>query len=160
MTLPRSATTGEAAVNNIPRVPMDMHQVPPWAQTWAPPAIKRPWPNDEYLHDGGDRRVKVLVGDDWQIHNLDLEDTIAHFDTAEEHPDDSRTVVVESNRVHIYAPRFGAVRKVNSHFGVDKVDYLDSTRKGVRVNVDDLNLGANTVLQPLATERTGLPTGA
>ena len=74
---------------------------------WSPPGIARPWPHDEYLHDGGDRDIQVTVSDDFQVHGLEMEDTIVHFDTI-----DGRRLVEPSNRVSIYAPRFGAVRQV------------------------------------------------
>lgn len=64
--------------------------------------------NMEHIFDGGDRAAKasVGVGDDWEIHGVETEDTIAHFDTL-----DGRREVVPSNRVSIYSPRFAAVRK-------------------------------------------------
>jgi len=76
---------------------------------WAPPGTSQPWPADEYVRDGGDRELATRVGEDWEVHGLDLEDTVVHYDTL-----DGRTLVEPSNRVHIYAPRFGAVRKVDS----------------------------------------------
>ncbi len=74
---------------------------------WAPPGIARPWPPDEYLFDGGDREAPATVDPDWHVRGLYPEDTVAHFDTL-----DGRTLVEPSNRVQIYAPRFGAVRQV------------------------------------------------
>jgi uncharacterized repeat protein (TIGR01451 family) len=64
---------------------------------------------DEYLCDGGDRGLPAEVGNHWEIRGVELEDTIAHFDTL-----DGRTIVEPSNRVCVYAPRFGAVRQVIS----------------------------------------------
>ncbi len=78
-------------------------------QTWTPPGIARPWPADEYLRDGGDRALPARVGPQQELRGLELEDTIAHYDTL-----DGKTVVEPSNRVHIYSPRFGAVRQVVS----------------------------------------------
>jgi len=75
---------------------------------WAPPGIGQPWPKDEYLRDGGDRHVPAAVGRQWRAYGVDPEDTVAHFDTL-----DGRTLVEPSNRVQIYAPRFGAVRQVS-----------------------------------------------
>ncbi len=66
-----------------------------------------PLPEDEHLFDGGDKNATAAVAADWSVHGLDVEDTIGHFDTI-----DGRTVVVPSNRVALYAPRFAAVRKV------------------------------------------------
>ena len=76
---------------------------------WSPPGIPRPWPQDEYLRDGGDGRLPTTVASDWEVHGLEVEDTVAHFDTLE-----GRTIVQPSNRVHVYSPRFGAVRQVVS----------------------------------------------
>ena len=74
---------------------------------WSPPGIERPWPHDEYIWDGGDRGGDARVKKDRRVVGLDQEDTVAHYDTL-----DGRTLVTESNRVPIYAPRFASVRKV------------------------------------------------
>ncbi|MCL2346775.1 MAG: hypothetical protein FWC50_00800 [Planctomycetaceae bacterium] len=66
------------------------------------------WPQDEYLVDGGDDGPRAIVRSDWDVRGVEPEDTIAHFDTL-----DHRTLVEKSNRVHIYSPRFGSVRKVD-----------------------------------------------
>lgn len=91
--------------------PPGMEQGVPLAYTpggpWAPPGMSQPWPEDEYLRDGGDRGLPAKVNEEWEIHGLELEDTIAHYDTL-----DGETLVQPSNRVHIYSPRFGAVRQV------------------------------------------------
>lgn len=75
--------------------------------TWRPPGLALPWPEDEYLEDGGDNGPPVLVAPDWKVYGLELEDTIIHFDT-----EDGRTMVEASNVVELYAPRFGAVRMI------------------------------------------------
>ncbi len=62
---------------------------------------------DEYICDGNDRNLPVGVNQDWEIRGLDIEDTIAHFDTLA-----GNVVVVPSNRVCIYAPRFAAIRRL------------------------------------------------
>ncbi len=77
-------------------------------QPWSPPGIARPWPRDEYIFDGGDNGRDTSVGTDWTVYGLDQEDTIGHFDTL-----DGDTVVVPTNRVPVYAPRFAAVRKIS-----------------------------------------------
>ncbi len=92
--LPSSAWTGPAHVGDDP---------------WKPDGLYGPWPRDEYICDGGDQPGEVRVRSDWSVDGLNLEDTIAHFDTK-----DGRTIVAPSNRVCIYAPRFAAVRKVSS----------------------------------------------
>jgi len=77
------------------------------AGPWSPPGLAKPWPEQEYLRDGGDSGPPVAVSPDWEIQGLDLEDTVAHYDSL-----DGRTLVEPSNKVHIYAPRFGSVRTV------------------------------------------------
>ena len=66
------------------------------------------WPQDEYLVDGGDDQTRAFVRNNWEIRGLDAEDTIVHYDTL-----DDRRLVEKSNRVHIYSPRFGSVRKID-----------------------------------------------
>ncbi len=63
--------------------------------------------HDEYLCDGGDEMPNVHVAADWTVHGLEIEDTIAHYDTLP-----GRTCVVPSNKVCIYAPRFRSVRHI------------------------------------------------
>lgn len=74
---------------------------------WAPSGIRQPWPRDEYLCDGGDTGYPATVTPDWELRGFEPTDTIAHFDTLE-----GETIVQPSNRVCLYAPRFGSVRKV------------------------------------------------
>jgi len=77
------------------------------AGPWAPPGIAQPWPPDEYLADGGDGGLAVAVTADKQVNGLEAEDTVAYYETR-----DGRTVVEPTNRVHLYSPRFRAVRQV------------------------------------------------
>ena len=62
----------------------------------------------EYVFDGDDRGLKIQVDQDFNVYGLDPEDTFGHFDTL-----DGERIVAPSNRVAIYAPRFGAVRKID-----------------------------------------------
>ena len=62
----------------------------------------------EYVFDGSDRGKRVQVDQNFDVSGLDPEDTIGHFDTL-----DGQRIVAPSNRVAIYAPRFGAVRKID-----------------------------------------------
>ncbi len=73
---------------------------------WNPNANR-----DEYVFDGNDRGVNVSIGDDLVVNGLETEDTIGHFQTV-----DGRRLVAPSNRVAIYAPRFGAVRRIDGVF--------------------------------------------
>ena len=62
----------------------------------------------EYVFDGDDRGLKIQVDPAFNVYGLDPEDTFGHYDTL-----DGRRIVAPSNRVAIYAPRFGAVRKID-----------------------------------------------
>ncbi len=64
------------------------------------------WNDQEYIYDGGDREPRVQVSEEWRVNGLNGQDTIAHYETLE-----GKICVSPSNRVPIYAPRFGAVRK-------------------------------------------------
>jgi len=81
----------------------------PGYKGWNPEAGR-----DEYVYDGSDRGEKVQVDNSWNVTGLQTEDTIGHFDTL-----DGRRIVTPSNRVAIYAPRFGAVRKIDGVFNAD-----------------------------------------
>ncbi len=94
--------------------------------TWRPPSVSGFWPQQEYLADGGDENSKVAVKEDWTVLNLQLEDTVAHFDTV-----DGRTVVEPSNRVHLYAPRFGSVRKIEGVLGSGQITALSGANNNV-----------------------------
>jgi uncharacterized repeat protein (TIGR01451 family) len=103
---------------------------------------------DEYLFDGGDHPPSVEVMPDWTVLGLDLEDTVAHYDTL-----DGRTEVQASNRVPIYAPRFASVRHIaglsmsHNRFRVAGVDSPTGP-----VTQEDQQL-ATTVHQPVQPER-------
>ncbi|HEY2760993.1 MAG TPA: hypothetical protein VGI75_09620, partial [Pirellulales bacterium] len=89
--------------------PLSNHACGPW----KPPGISGPWPEDEYLFDGGDSDGQVKVRPDGRtLEGLDSEDTIAHYDTL-----DVRTIVKPSCRVCLYAPRFACVRQVLLPYG-------------------------------------------
>ncbi|HJT31559.1 MAG TPA: DUF11 domain-containing protein [Pirellulales bacterium] len=105
--LPATAYTGVPPgfpISPSPGLPLPYNVAGPW----SPPGIARPWPPMEYLRDGGDRGAPVAVSPNWEVYGLDLEDTVAHYDTLDGH-----TMVQPSNEVHVYAPRFGAVRVVS-----------------------------------------------
>ena len=97
---------------------------------WAPPGISQPWPQDEYLADGGDSGVPAGVTRDGQVRGLDVQDTIAHYDTL-----DGRTLVEPSNRVWLYSPRFRAVRQVVSLRQDDQVEASSGVYRPERLAV-------------------------
>lgn len=101
---------GPPVMGDSPALPLIM------AGPWAPPGISLPWPEDEYLIDGGDAGVPVTVNTDWEVDGLDLEDTVIHYDTA-----CGERIVTPSNVVPIYAPRFGSVRLVTGPLLNDQI---------------------------------------
>ncbi|MEE2684882.1 MAG: DUF11 domain-containing protein [Planctomycetota bacterium] len=110
--LPRSAWTGQppAGVD----IPHGNSGGIPYPDNWRPPGIPGPWPADEYLRQGGDREQTVNVAKDWSIDNLDSEDAVVHYHTL-----DGSMVVQPTNRLSIYAPRFGSVRRMDGMIQLD-----------------------------------------
>lgn len=105
-----------AAYTDMPQEAMpagytELEQGPPMPYSpqgsWSPPGIAQPWPENEYVRDGGDQGRPAGVTKQGEVLGLGMEDTVAHFDTL-----DGKTVVEPSNEVRIYCPRFGAVRQV------------------------------------------------
>jgi uncharacterized repeat protein (TIGR01451 family) len=76
---------------------------------------------DEFLCDGGDFGTPVGVREDWTIEGLEQQDAIAHYDTL-----DGRTLVVPSNRVCVYAPRFASVRQVVNPLAGERSEFVDA----------------------------------
>ncbi|MEQ9412021.1 MAG: hypothetical protein RIK87_30195 [Fuerstiella sp.] len=100
-----------------PRLPTSQPGAPAAADvTVAASPLAQAYP-DEYIFDGGDRDHPVhYYGDELQ--GLDTEDTVAEFRDHE-----GGNHVRASNRVAVYAPRFGAVQTVsglNMDVKVDK----------------------------------------
>jgi uncharacterized repeat protein (TIGR01451 family) len=87
---------------------------------WAPPGIGQPWPTTEYLRDGGTGDHSVAVDKQGRVAGLGAEDTVAHYNTL-----DGRTVTQPSNEVHIYSPRFAAVRQVVGPAAAGELQRLD-----------------------------------
>jgi uncharacterized repeat protein (TIGR01451 family) len=107
---------------------------------WSPPGIACPWPPEEYLCDGGDSGSPVAVAPNWEIYGLGLEDTVAHYDSL-----DGRTLVEPSNKVCVYAPRFGAVRVIS--------------RIAENENIDQAG-GVELPQQLVKAERVAVPTSS
>jgi uncharacterized repeat protein (TIGR01451 family) len=95
-------------------------------------------PRDEYLCDGGDYGSPAGVRADWAVDGVEQEDTVAHYDTV-----NGNVVVTPSNRVCIYAPRFAAVRRVESVAAEER-------RLLIGVAEDDINLAKAQKAQPVA----------
>ena len=83
-TLPPEAYSGAAGMAACPT------GCCPAGGPWSPPGIRQPWPEDEYLCDGGDGGKPVGINAKKEILGLKAEDTVAHFDTLDGR-DDRRT---------------------------------------------------------------------
>ena len=105
----------------------------------------------EYVFDGDDRGLKIQVDPSFNVYGLDPEDTFGHFDTL-----DGQRIVAPSNRVAIYAPRFGAVRKidgaVNAQYNQPTVGF--SERKQT-VQATDLSLASTANQFEMASRSQG-----
>lgn len=144
------APLGYAAVAPLGPPGMEMGIPLPYAPAgpWAPPGLPQPWPADEYLADGGDAQPEALVMPDWEVRGLNIEDTVAHYDTL-----DGRTLVEPANRVHIYSPRFRAVRQVVSVRQNQRNDRLLDVSLPEQLAGHDEVLWADTSTQNLQPER-------
>jgi uncharacterized repeat protein (TIGR01451 family) len=111
---------------------------------WAPPGIAVPWPEQEFLRDGGDKETRVIVREDWRVDGLDLEDTVAHYDTL-----DGRTLVEPSNEVCLYAPRFAAVRRVDNVFEGEQLATAGGHTQPIALVGHEEKQFAATNMQPL-----------
>lgn len=110
---------------------------------FVPPGIKGPWPMDEYLHDGGDADEPVTVSPEWAIAGLNIEDTVAHYDTQ-----DGRTKVEATNCAYVYAPRFSSVRTVLAITANEHVTGPTNVQKPVRpVRYDERQIVRTNVEQ-------------
>jgi uncharacterized repeat protein (TIGR01451 family) len=100
-------------------------------------------PADEYLCDGGDYGLPAAVRRDWQVDGLEQEDTVAHYDTV-----DGRTIITPSNRVCIYAPRFGVVRRVVDLHEYERIDMVDGIEQQMSLaKIDELEEVATSLNQ-------------
>jgi uncharacterized repeat protein (TIGR01451 family) len=115
--------------------------------SWSPPGIAGPWPHDEYLLDGGDRDIQANIGPEGEVNGLELDDTVAVYDTP-----DGRTCIEPSNRVCLYAPRFAAVRKVTSVVAAEQRDQPIGVAAPLSPYLHQDNQLANAAVQPIRPE--------
>lgn len=118
---------------------------------WAPPGLRQPWPRDEYLRDGGDQLPRAMVREDWEVRGLNVEDTVAHFDTL-----DGRRIVEPSNQVYLYSPRFRSVRQVLGLKQDERRNWSSGVHQPLRlVRHDDLRMAASSKQHLQAEAETG-----
>ena len=170
--MPAVAYTGasEGALAAAPMGPPGMEQGVPMPYEpqgpWSPPGIRKPWPEDEYLRDGGDQGRPAGPGHKGEVLGVDMEDTVAQYQTLDGH-----TLVEPSNEVQIYSPRFGAVRQVVGLMaseerqragGVDRPLQPDAptTTQLVRSAKQNVQLGDEILARPAVALRTRQGDGA
>ncbi len=108
---------------------MGMPLCPPIVPGWIGGAAIAPIPKhypDEYLCDGGDRAYPVRYDLNLRL-GLDTEDTVAEYTDHTGVPH-----VKPTNKVCVYAPRFGAMRSISSPVLGTSVDKLASADKFLR----------------------------
>lgn len=105
------SSTFRPADPRLPSSQFDGMGPPPGSVIVAGSPLVQAFP-DEYIFDGGDRDTPVHYNGS-QMAGLDTEDTVAEF---QDHLGDNH--VRASNRVAVYAPRFGAVETVTGP-GID-----------------------------------------
>jgi uncharacterized repeat protein (TIGR01451 family) len=113
-------------------------------------------PPDEYICDGGDQAKPVRVAPDYHIVGLDVEDTVAHFDTL-----DGRRLVEQSNKLCIYSPRFASVRQVrgvSQHEGRDFVGRIHQPEAPYLSEEAQLAFQYEQPVQPVGQIGTKQPT--
>ena len=103
---------------------------------------------EEYVCDGGDSGLRAEVDGKWNIKGLEVEDTIAHFDTLS-----GDVEIVSSNKACVYAPRFAAVRQVRNVLVSEQSSSPYASASSVGSSGYIANLEAGAIKQPLATVR-------
>ena len=165
---PPSTTNATPAVKTGPiaRIPLSaetggpnsvVHPTAPYPANWSPPQLSQPWPEDEYVYQGGDSRQQVNVAPDRSIHNLDEEDTIVHY-----HTSDGKIAIQPTNQIPIYAPRFSSVRHIGGASQYLHRDHASGVDNPLKIAAAQENLGSEQVLQRvqagknISNRRTGL----
>ena len=119
---------------------------------YDPTRPANPWHLDrqyqEMVCNGGDKARRVMVDSSWQVYNLDVGDTIGHFDTLS-----GQRLVTASNPVCIYAPRFAAVRRVDGHINSLSRQRLGSMDERLMIEQAKQKDQSTTTKQNLAPER-------
>lgn len=122
------------------QVPLPLQSYGPW----RPPGIACPWPIDEYLFDGGDHDPATMTRADRSLYGLNVEDTVAQYEG-----ECGDRCIKPSNRVCIYAPRFAAVRKIDTVYQNDQFDQLSGVDAPLPPARQKEVLGPTTKMQPV-----------
>ena len=91
--------------------------------------------------------MQVNLGADGEVRGLELEDTVAIYDTL-----DGQTKIKPSNRICLYSPRFAAVRHVASVIENLQNDQLTAVTLPVLPQLNQEDRLATTAVQPIQPE--------
>ena len=101
----------------------------------------------EYLFDGGDLDPALVVRRDSSVAGLNPTDTVAYYETY-----DGKLCITPTNRVPIYAPRFGAIRQVTGIVLSEQALATERILAPVSPSkFEDKNL-ASSMVQPIAPQ--------
>ncbi|MBA62215.1 MAG: hypothetical protein CMJ76_07600 [Planctomycetaceae bacterium] len=120
----------------------------PYPVQWTPPGITGPFPEDEYVYQGGDGYQLTNVAQDFSIDNLDEEDTIAHYHTLNGDIEIERT-----NRLPIYAPRFASTRRIDGLIQYRHQDHVYAVDSPLALDDTVKNIGQQQVKQQVSSQR-------
>ena len=136
------------ALQNPPGIPPQAYTGPPQTTPWTPTGISAPFPEDEYVFQGGDGYQLTNVAQDFSIDNLDEEDTIAHFHTL-----DGDIQIERTNRIPIYAPRFASVRRVDGLNQYRHQDHVYAVDSPLAIDGATQSQGQEQVKQQVSSQR-------
>ncbi len=120
----------------------------PYPAQWTPQGISAPYPEDEYVYQGGDGYQLTNVAQDFSIDNLDEEDTIAHYHTV-----DGDIEIERTNRIPIYAPRFSSTRRIDGLNQYRHQDHVYAVDSPLALDGTAQNIGQEQVKQHVSTQR-------
>ena len=86
----------------------------------------------------------MCIRDSFTVRGLELEDTVAHFDTLR-----GETIVTPSNKIAIYAPRFASVRRTTGAVGHELLERMALSEMPTGLQVAGENQLAPTTVQQL-----------
>lgn len=116
----------------------------------AMPLVPAAWYYDpqEFLCDGGDQNPPVAVTRDEQIIGLQPEDTVAIYTT-----EGSEIDIAPSNRVCVYSPRFGNVRRITGAILSDRSITVSGVARPVGPQGIDYDLPGLVVADAVEVDR-------
>ncbi len=108
-------------------------------------------PRDEYLCDGNDAQLQAAVEHDGTLIGIEQEDTVAHYESP-----DGRLLVVPSNKVCIYAPRYASVRQVVNPVAAKQRLFVDAVGDQIILAEADRDQLPSSSLQNLSLQERAI----